>query len=185
LPAAAIVGFVSPFDPASFTTSFVGDVSPAGPVNNGSAIFSPTLISITGGNDPTGNPDLGQISCIQGNLQCEIRVTHPTSNFSTFSFHWAYTSLDSSLGPQFDQFGLLIDGVKTDLSDPGGDANQAGDRTFRAANSFGWYINCGDCVGGPALVTLSSFLAVAEPGSLALLGIGLVGLGGLRRKLRA
>jgi PEP-CTERM motif-containing protein len=183
--AAAIVGFVSPFAPASFTTSFLGDVSPAGPTNNGSTVLTPTSITITGGDDPTGNPDLNQIRCIQGNLQCEIRVTHPTSNFSTFSFHWAYSSLDSSLGPQFDQFGLLIDGIKTDLSDPGGAANQAGDRTFSAANSFGWYINCGDCVGGPAIAVLSNFLAVPEPGSLVLLGLGLAGLGGLRRNIRA
>jgi hypothetical protein len=138
---------------------------------------------ITGGNDLSD-----VIGCIPGFLACQIAFTHATSGFKSFSFHWAYTSLDAA-GAQLDQFGFLSDGVKTNVSDPGAAGAQSGDLVIGANTTFGWFVNCGDCTGGPANVTLSNFVAISpaavpEPRSLALLGLGFAGVAALRRKAR-
>jgi MYXO-CTERM domain-containing protein len=185
LPAAAdVIGFTGPFAPASWSTIVQGDVIPPGVgITDGSVVATPSTVTITGGNDPS---DTG--GCISGFLSCQISFTHSTSGFSSFSFHWAYTSLDE-LGAQLDQFGVLLDGAKTNVSDPGAAASQSGDLVVNATNNLGWFVNCGDCTGGAAIVTLSNFVAisapsaVSEPSSFALLGLGsLAALGALRRR---
>src|SRR5690606_5724637 len=44
----------------------------------------------------------------------------------TVSFDWSYSTLD---GPGFDSFGYIIDGVYTELTNPGGANNQTGNAT--------------------------------------------------------
>ncbi len=88
------------------------------------------------------------------------------------SFHWTYSTADVS--PGYDIFGVLVDGVATILSDPGGPLSQSGDFAFTSANSFGFFVNCTDCVGGAATASVSAFQAavVPEPGTVTLVFVG-------------
>jgi len=166
------MGFQGPFAPANGTTTITGTVDGGGADNgNVNTSGAPTSITITGGDDPTdatGCP--GSTTGVPG--PCQISFTFPDSA-DFFTFAWSYTSNDVS--PQYDQFGVIIDGVRTELNNPTGFLTQSGTFRGQAVSSFGWYVNCTDCVFGSASATISQ-LTVPEPATLALLAAGLPGL---------
>ena len=104
----------------------------------------------------------------------------------TFSFHLSSLTADGA-GPAGDIFGVIVNGVFTPLSDPGGALTQSGNASFAASSSFGWFVNCTDCIGGAATATISNFAvaqAIPEPSAYALMlsGIGALGLIGRRKR---
>jgi len=171
-PAEALtIGFNGPYDPSQWTTTILG-TPPLG-----SAVFSAshTTLTVTGGDSLAGC--IGGIPGFPG--PCEVDVTSKNPN-NTFSFHWDYNTND--IGAGFDQFGLLLNGVHTVLSDLGGPLHQSGNVFITANTQFGWYLNCTDCTGGAATVNVTQFTAAPEPASLMLLGLGLAVLAVLRRR---
>jgi hypothetical protein len=104
----------------------------------------------------------------------------------TYSFHWSYLTADDA-GPAGDIFGVIINGTFMALSDPGGPITQSGNANFAASSSFGWFVNCTDCIGGAATATITNFAfaqAVPEPSTYALMLSGIVALGLIGRRKR-
>ena len=172
---AAHAAFSGALAPALWTTTITGPTFSSS-IDTSTA---PASITLHGGNDAAGQ------GCPDGTLPgfvggCQISFT--IGGNATYSFHWSYASSDIS--PQYDSFGMLVDGVRTQLVASGGDVLQSGDRSVHANSSFGWYINCTDCTGGASLATISQITAVPEPETTALFGVGLLVLAAKRKALR-
>lgn len=181
---AAVQGFTGPFAPGTWTTTTTGTITGG---SGGTASISNNILTLVGGNGPTtGNSASACVGGVTGFAgPCQINFL-TTTVMNPFAFDWTYTTVDSE-GPGSDLFGLLIDGVRLQLSDPGGAITQTGHRSVSAGSSFGFYINCTDCIEGAATASIANFQAgaIPEPGTIALLGPGVMFAGGARRRLRA
>jgi hypothetical protein len=174
-PAAA--DFTGPTAPANWTVTNTGTLTGGSPTL-GSATFSTTQLMMTGSNSIS--PSGFSPGCSGGFFQtlgpCQLQVT--INMPGTYSFSWSYLSSDDA-GAGGDPFGVIVDSTRIQLSDPGGANAQSGTRTFAANSSFGWFINCSDCIGGSATATISQFglaAAIPEPETYALVIVGVMSL---------
>src|SRR5437764_754447 len=170
-PAAA--QFIGPVAPATWTVTNAGTLTGGSPTL-GTALFSTTQLVLTGSNSLSPSGDAP--GCAGGFFQtlgpCQLQVLRSLPG--SYSFSWSYLSSDLA-GPGGDLFGVIVDSTRIQLSDPGGANAQSGTRTFAANSSFGWFINCTDCIGGSATSTISQFTfaaAVPEPETYALMLAG-------------
>jgi hypothetical protein len=174
-PAAA--DFTGPTAPGNWVVTNTGSLIGGSPTL-GSATFSTTQLMLTGSNSLSPLDD--SPGCSGGFFQtlgpCQLQVT--TNLPGTYSFSWSYLTSDTA-GPGGDPFGVIVDSTRIQLSDPGGANSQTGTRTFAANSSFGWFVNCSDCIGGSATSTISQFTfaaAVPEPETYALIVAGVLAL---------
>ena len=163
--------FIGPLSPGNWTTSNSGTLIDGSPTL-GSAVFTSTQLTLTGSNSFTANDAPGCLGATFGFAgPCQVQTTIALGG--TYSFNWSYLTTDDA-GPSGDIFGFLVGSTLHQLSDPGGAIAQSGSVTFTAPSSFGFFINCTDCIGGSASATVSSLVSVSVPGPIV--GAGLPGL---------
>jgi hypothetical protein len=170
LASAAIMGFAGPFDPSLWTLTNTD--------TNGSVVTTgaPGSILLIGGNDDSGLPG-----------QTLYSITVPADVVSV-SFDWVYTSYDSSGLPFYDPAGYALGLVLNQLSsdfDLTTQAGSAGPVPVTAGDTFGFYVDTLDNVGGFATLGISNFQAeVPEPTTCVLVAVPLLllGLAGRRRR---
>ena len=101
------------------------------------------------------------------------------------SFDWSFKTSD---GASFDPFLVGIDGVYTQLTNDNGPQSQSGSYSVSvlAGQVFTLRANSVDSVVGRSETTVSNFMAVPEPTSMAIFGLGTLGMAyRSRRKSKA
>jgi hypothetical protein len=102
----------------------------------------PSEITLTSSDDQSGNP-----------ANTDYTYIVPQSGYVTFN--WNYVSTD--IGPVYDPFGMLIDGVFFQLTNDAGSVAQSGSYTLylNAGQIFGWRQRTVDNSGGSATTTIT------------------------------
>jgi len=168
----------------------------AGVINNftGAYDVSNWSISVDGGSvDTSGAPySILTVSSDTGSKDpSSTDVTITALGDGLVSFDWYFSTEDED-GPEFDPFGWLLNDIFTQLTDNDGETIQYGSTSFAVTtgDTFGFSAFATDSDLGASTTTISNFSApasiasVPEPGSLALIAMGLFGLS-ISRKRKA
>ena len=120
----------------------VTEIDPMALLANSPSTYDVVTISSDNQSGAPGNTDL----------------TVPVTMAETVSFDWDYTTPD---GPAFDSFGYLLNGVYTELTDPGGANDQSGNSgpiNVAPGDVFGFRSASVDGEFGAATTTVSNFV---------------------------
>ena len=186
----SFAGFVGAADPSQWAVTNMGTLIGGSPTP-GSASFSPTTLVITGGNSVSPDPPNLEPGCaggLYGDLTSPCQIQAVLSGAGDYAFDWSYDTADAG-GPSGDIFGVIVDGVRIAISDPGGPSAQSGvHRSYNASTSFGFFVNCTDCIEGGATATISNFsapdLELPEPASMGLVAMAALALAFVRTRRR-
>ena len=168
---AAVVGFTGDFAPGNWTTTLDGG---DGYVNTSNAPTSVVIASAYNADSVFRNTDFSIAMPFNGAI----------------SFDWSFKTSD---GASFDPFLVGIDGVYTQLTNGSGPQSQSGSYSVSllAGQVFTLRANTVDSGVGRSETTVSNFMAsnfmaVPEPTSMAIFGLGTLGMAyRSRRKSKA
>jgi hypothetical protein len=176
--------FAGPYSPARWMTALTGALPGGGLPAGVDASGAPSTVTVVGGDGvPPGGTDCWDDTLPSPRKGCAIFYTITASRAGTVRFDWAYESFDNSSSAKYDVFGYVVNGAKTQLTADEGPVVQSGSVSFTvlAGQTFGFWLDCGDCGYGNAQATVRGFSApAAEPAPVpALGGPGLAALAGL------
>ncbi len=164
---AAVIGFTGDFAPGNWTTTLDGG---DGYVNTSNA---PISVVIASANNSDGNA-----------RNTDFSIAMPFTG--SISFDWSFTTSD--IIPVWDPFLVGIDGVYTQLTNDGGSQSQSGSYSVSLLEGqiLTLRANARDSFAGRSETTVSNFMAVPEPTSMAIFGLGALGMAyRARRKTKA
>jgi len=167
-------GFSGPYDPTRWTTTLTGAQPGGGPPAGVDASGAPSTMTVVGGDGVLpGGTDCWDDTLANPRKGCAIFYTLTAVKAGTVRFDWVYESFDNSSSARYDIFGYIVNGAKTQLTADEGPVVQNGSISFAvlAGQTFGFWLDCGDCGYGNAQVTVRSFSApVAEAAAVPVLG---------------
>ena len=145
-PLSAWADFSGPYAPANWTTTTSGSPPAGGGTVDASG--APASITLVGG-------DAGCVADPANPCRLDYTIAMPATG--TVSFDWQYQTVD--FAPDFDLFLVLGNGSAIQLSDDLGANTQSGSYslTVTAGQVVGFRLDCNDCAGGAATVTISNF----------------------------